>query len=220
MNLNNNETEIPEDQLEEYALKLYAKYFPCRSKAKTKPQRREIAGSSPRIILIGRRNWIDIETGKFSFSECEVSKKVASLLRHSQQMHREEDGAIHFWRKKKIFRANFHNLFLGLTIDGKHAWWSERKISVLYWWFRNNSLFPSSSRTFRNQSYWSFTTEQCCYSEQLFQHIYHNGCAFNLQSIINSGIIPGGQSSSKRQTVFFLLIDLMDKSHKDQSCIW
>ena len=49
MNLNNNETEIPEDQLEEYALKLDAKDFACRSKAKAKPQRRELAGSSPRI---------------------------------------------------------------------------------------------------------------------------------------------------------------------------
>ena len=40
MNLNNNETEIPEDQLEEYGVKLNAKDFACRSKAKAKPQRR------------------------------------------------------------------------------------------------------------------------------------------------------------------------------------
>ena len=52
MNLNNNETEIPEDQLEEYALKLNAKDFACRSKAKAKPQRREPAGSSPIIVPI------------------------------------------------------------------------------------------------------------------------------------------------------------------------
>ena len=48
-----------------------------------------------------------------------------------------------------------------------------------------------------------------------FQYIYHIGCAFNLHSIINSGLIPGGQNSSKRQTVFFLLVDPRDKSHKD-----
>ena len=41
-----------------------------------------------------------------------------------------------------------------------------------------------------------------------FQQIYHVGCAFNLHSIINNGLIPGGQSSSKRQTVFFLPVDL------------
>ena len=48
-----------------------------------------------------------------------------------------------------------------------------------------------------------------------FQHIYHIGCAFNLHSIINSGLIPGGQNSSKRQTVFFLPIEPRDKSHED-----
>ena len=54
MNLNNNDQENPEVQLEEYALKLDAKDFACRSKAKAKPQRREPAGSSPRIVPIGR----------------------------------------------------------------------------------------------------------------------------------------------------------------------
>ena len=53
MNLNNNEQEIPEVQLEEYALKLSAKDFAFRSKAK--PQRRELAGSSPGTVLIGKR---------------------------------------------------------------------------------------------------------------------------------------------------------------------
>ena len=48
-----------------------------------------------------------------------------------------------------------------------------------------------------------------------FQHIYHIGCAFNLHSIINNGLIPGGQNSGERQTVFFLPIDPRDKEHKD-----
>ena len=34
-------------------------------------------------------------------------------------------------------------------------------------------------------------------------------------SITNSGLIPGGQNLSKRQTVFFLPVDPMDKEHKD-----
>ena len=46
-------------------------------------------------------------------------------------------------------------------------------------------------------------------------HIYHIGCVFNLHSIINNGLIPGGQDSSKRQTVFFLPIDPRDKEHQD-----
>ena len=124
MNLNNNETEIPEDQFGEYALKLDAKDFACRSKAKTKPQRRELAGSSPRIVLIGRRNWIDIEPGKYSFSDYEVSKKVTYLLRHSQHVHREEDGAVHFWRIKENLQSQFpHSRHW--SEGGKCAWQEE-----------------------------------------------------------------------------------------------
>ena len=41
----------------------------------------------------------------------------------------------------------------------------------------------------------------------------------NLHSIINNGLIPGGQNSSKRQTVFFLLIDTRDKGHQDPAQI-
>ena len=48
-----------------------------------------------------------------------------------------------------------------------------------------------------------------------FEYIYHVGCAINLHSIINSGLIAGGQHLSKRQTVFFLLVEPMDKEHKD-----
>ena len=49
----------------------------------------------------------------------------------------------------------------------------------------------------------------------IFHYIYHIGCAFNLHSIINNGLIPGGQDLSRRQTVFFLPIDPRDKHHKD-----
>ena len=54
MSLNNNETEIPEDQLEDFELQLDAKDFACRSKAKAKPQRREPAGSSQEQFPSGR----------------------------------------------------------------------------------------------------------------------------------------------------------------------
>ena len=51
--------------------------------------------------------------------------------------------------------------------------------------------------------------------DDFFKYIYHVGCAINLHSIINSALIPGGQNLSKRQTVFFLLVNPMDKEHKD-----
>ena len=88
MNLNNNDTEIPEEQLEEYALQLDAKDFPCRSKATAKPQRREPAGSSPRIVPMERRNWIEIEPGKHSLSEYEVSEIVTHRKYIEKKMER------------------------------------------------------------------------------------------------------------------------------------
>ena len=48
-----------------------------------------------------------------------------------------------------------------------------------------------------------------------FEYIYHIGCAINLPSITNSGLIPGGQILSKRQTVFFTSVDHMNKEHRD-----
>ena len=80
MKLFNNEQEIPEVQLKEYALKVDANDFACRSKAKAKPQRREPAGPSTRTILIGERTWTDVEPGKYLFSDYEVSKKLVHLL--------------------------------------------------------------------------------------------------------------------------------------------
>ena len=55
--------------------------------------------------------------------------------------------------------------------------------------------------------------------DDFFEYISHVGCAINLHSIINSGLIPGGQNLSKRQTVFFLLVNRMDKEHKDPETI-
>ena len=76
MNLKNNEQEVPEVQLEEYALKLDAKDFACRSKAKAEPQRREPAGSSPRTVPIEKRTWTEGGPGKYSLSDFGISKKL------------------------------------------------------------------------------------------------------------------------------------------------
>ena len=49
----------------------------------------------------------------------------------------------------------------------------------------------------------------------IFPYIYHVGCTFNLHSIINNGLIPGGQDLSRRQTVFFLPVDPRNEYHQD-----
>ena len=52
-----------------------------------------------------------------------------------------------------------------------------------------------------------------------FEYIYHIGCTINLHSITNSGLIPGGQNLSKRQTIFCTSVDPMNKEHRDPNKI-
>ena len=222
MNLTN-EQEIPEVHLEEYALKLDAKDFACRSKAKAKPQRRETAGSSTRTVRVGRRNWIDVEPGKYSFSDYEVSEKVTYLLRHSQHVHREEDGAVQFWRIKENLQKYF--LYCPHWSDSKWTacmaggevnkkrfqYCTDSSGTIVYL----RALQGHSGRNLIDLS----LQDNVIIQSNFFQFIYHVGCAITLHSIISSGLIPGGQNSSKRQTVFFLPVGSRDKKHKDPDVI-
>ena len=127
MDSNNNDTQVPEDQPEEQALQLNVKDFAYRSKAKAKPPRREPANYSPSIIPMNARNWIDIEPGKHSLSAFEVSKKVIHLLRHSQKVQGEDDGAIQFWRITFHLRNQDVLLIFILSSTMVDTWRSEFK---------------------------------------------------------------------------------------------
>ena len=75
-NLNNNEQETSEMQCEDYAFNLNASDFASRSKAKAKPQKRDSASSSTRIIPIGERTWTDVEPGKLSLSDYPMVEEI------------------------------------------------------------------------------------------------------------------------------------------------
>ena len=145
------------------------------------------------------------------------------LLRHSQHVHREEDGAVQFWRMKENLQKYF--------LHSPH--WSDSKwkacvvggggnkkrfqycidVSGTIVYFR--VLQGHSGRNLVDPS----SQDNVVIPSNFFQHIYQIGCAINLHSIINSGSKRGGQNSSKRQTVCFLPVDPMDKNHKDPDVI-
>ena len=211
----NNEQESSEKQFEEYALKLNAGDFASRSKAKAKPQRRDSASSSTRTIPIGERTWTDVEPGEYSISDCEVSKKLIYLLRHGS-LPRENDGAIELWKIKDYLQDHF--VFC--------HYWSDDK------W---KSSMAGGGGHKKNIQYCADSSGTILYLRDLqghsgrnlidpipdgfFKYIYHVGCAIKLHSIINSVLIPGGQNLTNRQTVFLLLVDPMDKEHKDPDTI-
>ena len=138
-------------------------------------------------------------------------------------MHRGEDGAVHFWRKKKNLQnqlpQSIHwsddQLKACLAAGGgvKRRFQYCIDVSGITIYFR--ALQGHSGRNLIDPS----LQDNVVIPSNFFQHIYHIGCAFNLHSIINPGLILGGQNSSKRQTVFFLPVDPMDKSHKDPKVI-
>ena len=151
-------------------------------------------------------------------SAYENSKKLIHLLRHSQQEHREEDGAVHFWSTKEILQNPFPQSSHWSDDRWKAclaAGGAKRRFqyctddSGIIVYFR--ALQGHSGRNLIDPS----LQDNVVIPSGFFQYIYHIGCAFNLHSIINSGLILRGQNSSKRQTLFFLPVDPRDKSHKD-----
>ena len=83
----------------------------------------------------------------------------------------------------------------------------------------NNSLPPCSSRAFWENFIDPTLQDNVVIGTGIFHYIYHVGCAFNLHSIINNGLVLGGQNLRRRQTVFFLPVDPRDESHRDPEYI-
>ena len=144
-------------------------------------------------------------------SEYEVSKKVIHLLRLSQKVHREEDGAVLFWRIKENLQSQFPHsphwsdggwkACLAAGEGAKRRFQYCTDDSGIITCFR--ALQRHSGRNLIDPS----LQDNVVIQSGFFQYVYHIGCGLNLHSIINSGLIPGGQNSSKRKTVFFLPID-------------
>ena len=183
-----------------------------------KPQKREPV-DTPSIIPMHERRWIDIEPSEQTLAAYDLSKKVISLLRHNQTVQREDDGAIKFWRIKFYLRNQFSQvqhwsderwkscLAAGGGSKRRHQYCSDSSGTILYL----RALQGHSGNNLIDP----MLQDNVVIESGIFHYIYHIGCAFNLHSIINNGLIPGGQDSSRRQTVFFLPIDPRDKDHKD-----
>ena len=96
------DTENLADPQEEEDVPTSSGVVAARSKAKAKPQPRESTGMT--TIPSRERKWIDIEPSKQDLESYDLSKKVINLLRHNQTLHREEYGAIQFYKIKYHLR--------------------------------------------------------------------------------------------------------------------
>ena len=139
-------------------------------------------------------------------------------------MHREEDGAVHFWRMKENLQSQVPQsihwsderwkscLAAGGGVERRFQYCINDSGTIVYL----RALQGHSGRNLIDPS----LQDNVVIPSNFFQHINQIGCAFNLHSIINSGLILGGENSSKRWTIFYLLVDPVDKSHKDPEKIY
>ena len=134
---------------------------------------------------------------------------------------REEDGAIEFWRLKDDLRNEFEN---------SQHWSDDVWKSKMAGGGGNTKRFqyctdPSGQEILYLRALQGHSKrnpvdptlqDNVLFPTNFFEYIYHIGCAVSLHSITNSGLIAGGQNSSReRQTVFFTTVNPMNKNHKD-----
>ena len=152
-----------------------------------------------------------------------MSKQLSTLLRHGN-LPREDDGAIEFWRLNDYLGNHVINLNIGLMKNGRAQWQKAGGNKKIFQYCTDSSgqeilylqaLQGHSGRNFIDPE----LEDNVLIPNDFFKYNYHVGCAINLHSIINSGLIPGGHILSNRQTVFFLPVDPMNKEHKDSDTI-
>ena len=203
-------TEIPADPQEERVPQTSIKVVAARSKAKAKPQPRVLVGTTATIPKHERR-WIDIEPSEQNLASYDLSKKVINLLRHNRTLQREEDGAIEYY-KIKFYLRNHHSQIQVWTDDRWKACLAAGGGSKRRYQYCSDDsgtiLYLRALQTHSGSNLIDPTLQDnVVIGAGIFPYIYHVGCTFNLHSIINNALIPGGQDLSRRQTVFFLPID-------------
>ena len=214
-------TENPADSQEEESVQTSSSVVAARSKAKAKPQPREYTGTT--TVPLRERKWIDVEPSKQDLESYDLSKKVVNLLRHNQKLHREEDGAIQFY-KIKFHLRDHHSQIQNWSDDRwkacvaagggskrRYQYCSDNLGTILYL----RALQGHSGSNLIDPA----LQDNVLIRPGIFPYIYHVGSNFNLHSIISNGLIPGGQNLSRRQTVFFLPVDPRNESHRDPEYI-
>ena len=126
---------------------------------------------------------------------------------------------LNFTELNSVFEVILHKYSIGLMIVGKLVWQQEevrqKDISIVLI-IREESFTSELIQGHSGNNLIDPTLQDnVVIGSGIFLYIYHIGCAFNLHSIINNGLIPGGQDLSRRQTVFILPIDPRDIDHKD-----
>ena len=147
---------------------------------------------------------------------------MINLLRHSQRVQREDDGAVQFWRIKNFLQNQFSQIpcwsdnrwkaCLAAGGGAKRRYQYCTNISGTNIYFR-----PPQEHSGRNLIDPS-VQDNVIIQSGFFQQRSHVGCAFNLHSIINNGLILW-RSTFKQETGSIFPIEARDKRHQNPATI-
>ena len=199
-------TEIAADSQEEQITRTSSSVVAARSKAKAKPQPRELAGTTTTIPLCERK-WTDIEPLKQDLESLEESHQSSSTQSDVTSRRRWSNPVL----QRKFHLRNHHSRIQNWSDDRwkaclaagggskrRYQYCSDNSGTILYL----RALQGHSGSNLIDPT----LQDNVIIGTGIFPYIYHVGCTFNLHSIINNGLVLGGQSLSKRQTVFFFCL--------------
>ena len=134
-------------------------------------------------IPIGKRTWIDVEPGEYSFADYTVSKKLIHLLRDAR-IHREDDRAVEFWRIKDDLQKHFPHCPHWSDDRWKKSMAGGGGNKKIYQYCTDSSGTIVYFRAFQGHSRRNLIDpslqDNVIIRSNFFQYICHVGCAFNL----------------------------------------
>ena len=164
----------------------------------------------------------DVELIRTSLTQCQKDWLLFFVMAHDleKKMVRLNSGD---W--KIIFGMNLRTLSIGLMKCGRTKWQEAEATRKKFQYCTDSSaqeilyLRALQGHSGRNPID-PPPQDNVLIPDTFFEYIYHIGCAVNLHSITNSGLITGGQNSGReKQTVFFTAVNPMNKEHKDPDVI-
>ena len=206
-----NEQETSEIKFEEFALKSNARVLQADQRLKQNHKDVLLSAHPQKLFPLEKESGLMLSQKIIRQSITQCQKQLSTLLRHGN-LPREEDGAIEFWRLKDYLRNEFEN---------SRYWSDEMWKSKMAGGGGNNKRFQYCTDSSGQEILYlralqghsgrnpidPSLQDKVLIPDNFFDYIYHVGCAINLHSITNSGLILGGQYLSKRQTVFFTSVD-------------
>ena len=122
---NYSNTEVPADLPEEQASQSSVKVIAARSKAKSKPQKRETV-ELPSTVPMNERKWIDSEPAEPSLSlRTRFRRKWSIFFDIIKQYNEKMMKQFNSGESSFIFGINLHKFLVGRMIIGKHVWQQE-----------------------------------------------------------------------------------------------